>query len=99
MASIPRSTHLRNTVRLLRENPAVALLGARQTGKTTLAGDELHVRVDMDVGLTFMPARYHALMSLPNPDVRMQQHCSHPPTTLVEAPAVAACGTGDAAKV
>ena len=44
MASIPRSTHLRNLVRLLRENPVVALLGARQVGKTTLAGDLMRQR-------------------------------------------------------
>ncbi len=38
MATISRIPHLRNLARLLRENPVVALLGARQVGKTTLAG-------------------------------------------------------------
>ena len=37
MSTVPRETHLRNLTRLLRENPVVALLGARQVGKTTLA--------------------------------------------------------------
>ena len=37
MDAVPRKTHLRNVTRLLRENPVVALLGARQVGKTTLA--------------------------------------------------------------
>ncbi len=39
MATIERRRHLRNLARLLRENPVVALLGARQVGKTTLAGE------------------------------------------------------------
>lgn len=34
---IPRKTHGRAVARLLRESPAVLLLGARQVGKTTLA--------------------------------------------------------------
>ena len=34
---IPRTTHAAALVSLLRENPAVLLLGARQVGKTTLA--------------------------------------------------------------
>ena len=34
---IPRNTHGRAVARLLRESPAVLLLGARQVGKTTLA--------------------------------------------------------------
>ena len=34
---IPRKTHHRAVARLLRESPAVLLLGARQVGKTTLA--------------------------------------------------------------
>ncbi len=34
---IPRDAHLRAVERLLRDNPVVALLGARQVGKTTLA--------------------------------------------------------------
>ena len=34
---IPRDTHLEAVERLLRDNPVVALLGARQVGKTTLA--------------------------------------------------------------
>ena len=38
MAIIGRQGHLRCLARLLRENPVVALLGARQVGKTTLAG-------------------------------------------------------------
>ena len=37
MVTVPRKTHLRKLTRLLRENPVVALLGARQVGKTTLA--------------------------------------------------------------
>ena len=44
MASIPRSAHLRNLTRLLRENPVVALLGARQVGKTTLARELMRER-------------------------------------------------------
>ena len=36
---IPRSGHLRRVARLLREHPVVAVLGARQVGKTTLARD------------------------------------------------------------
>ena len=34
---IPREVQLRAVERLLRDNPVVALLGARQVGKTTLA--------------------------------------------------------------
>ena len=34
---IHRDTHLKTVERLLRSNPVVALLGARQVGKTTLA--------------------------------------------------------------
>lgn len=34
---IPRTTHGKAVARLLRQNPAVLLLGARQVGKTTLA--------------------------------------------------------------
>ena len=34
---IPRREHLRTVQRLLRDNPVVALIGARQIGKTTLA--------------------------------------------------------------
>jgi len=37
--TIERQAHLRNLARLLRENPVVALLGARQVGKTTLANE------------------------------------------------------------
>jgi uncharacterized protein len=37
MAAIQRRRHLSDLQRLLRENPVVALLGARQVGKTTLA--------------------------------------------------------------
>ena len=37
MLVIPRKTHGRAVARLLRESPAVLLLGARQVGKTTLA--------------------------------------------------------------
>ena len=37
MLVIPRKTHGRAVTRLLRESPAVLLLGARQVGKTTLA--------------------------------------------------------------
>ena len=44
MAPIPRRTHLRNLTRLLRENPVVALLGARQVGKTTLANELMRQR-------------------------------------------------------
>ena len=39
MPTIERQAHLRNLARLLRENPVVALLGARQVGKTTLANE------------------------------------------------------------
>ena len=35
---IPRQAHLKTVQRLLRSNPVVALIGARQVGKTTLAG-------------------------------------------------------------
>ena len=35
---IPRQAHLKTVQRLLRTNPVVALIGARQVGKTTLAG-------------------------------------------------------------
>ena len=41
---IPRQAHLRNLTRLLRENPAGALLGARQIGKTTLARELMRER-------------------------------------------------------
>ena len=44
MATVPRKAHLRNLARLLRENPVVALLGARQVGKTTLARDLMRQR-------------------------------------------------------
>ena len=44
MANIQRAAHLRNLSRLLRENPVVALLGARQVGKTTLANDLMRGR-------------------------------------------------------
>ena len=44
MAAVPRKAHLRNLARLLRENPVVALLGARQVGKTTLARDLMRQR-------------------------------------------------------
>ena len=44
MKVIPRKTHLRNLARLLRENPVVALLGARQVGKTTLARELMRQR-------------------------------------------------------
>lgn len=37
MPSVPRTGHLRAIERLLRQFPVVALLGARQVGKTTLA--------------------------------------------------------------
>lgn len=37
MNEIVRTSHEQNLTRLLRENPVVALLGARQVGKTTLA--------------------------------------------------------------
>ena len=37
MCEVSRTSHERNLIRLLRENPVVALLGARQVGKTTLA--------------------------------------------------------------
>ena len=37
MNEISRESHERHLARLLRENPVVALLGARQVGKTTLA--------------------------------------------------------------
>ena len=36
---VPRETHRKAVLRLLRENPVVLLLGARQVGKTTLAHD------------------------------------------------------------
>ena len=44
MKVVPRKTHLRNLARLLRENPVVALLGARQVGKTTLARELMRQR-------------------------------------------------------
>ncbi|MFQ5745019.1 MAG: ATP-binding protein, partial [Acidobacteriota bacterium] len=44
MATIQRKEHLRNLERLLRENPVVALLGARQVGKTTLAKELMRSR-------------------------------------------------------
>ena len=44
MPIIPRKVHLRNLTRLLRENPVVALLGARQVGKTTLARELMRQR-------------------------------------------------------
>ena len=44
MVTVPRKAHLRNLARLLRENPVVALLGARQVGKTTLARDLMRQR-------------------------------------------------------
>ena len=44
MKAIPRQAHLRNLTRLLRENPVVALLGARQVGKTTLARELMRER-------------------------------------------------------
>ena len=44
MVTVPRKTHLRNLTRLLRENPVVALLGARQVGKTTLARELMRQR-------------------------------------------------------
>ena len=44
MKVIPRETHVRNLARLLRENPVVALLGARQVGKTTLARELIQQR-------------------------------------------------------
>ena len=44
MATIPRTTHVRSLTRLLRENPVVALLGARQVGKTTLARELMRQR-------------------------------------------------------
>ena len=37
MNEIIRTSHEQHLTRLLRENPVVALLGARQVGKTTLA--------------------------------------------------------------
>ena len=37
MVTIPRRAHLEELSRKLRDNPVVALLGARQVGKTTLA--------------------------------------------------------------
>ena len=44
MITVPRNAHLRNLARLLRENPVVALLGARQVGKTTLARELMRQR-------------------------------------------------------
>ena len=44
MTTVPRNAHLRNLARLLRENPVVALLGARQVGKTTLARELMRQR-------------------------------------------------------
>ena len=37
MKEVPRDAHIGRVNRLIRENPAVAVLGARQVGKTTLA--------------------------------------------------------------
>ena len=37
MNEIVRASHEQHLTRLLRENPVIALLGARQVGKTTLA--------------------------------------------------------------
>ncbi len=37
MSEVSRGAHIRRVNRLIRENPAVAVLGARQVGKTTLA--------------------------------------------------------------
>jgi predicted AAA+ superfamily ATPase len=37
MAAVPRSEHLGRVRALLRQSPVVALLGARQVGKSTLA--------------------------------------------------------------
>ena len=44
MAAVSRKAHLRILARLLRENPVVALLGARQVGKTTLARELMRQR-------------------------------------------------------
>jgi len=44
MATVPRTAHVRDLKRLLRENPVVALLGARQVGKTTLARELMRQR-------------------------------------------------------
>ncbi len=41
---IDRPNHLANITRLLRDYPVVAILGARQIGKTTLAGDLVRAR-------------------------------------------------------
>ena len=41
---IPRQAHLKTVQGLLRANPIVALIGARQVGKTTLAGQIAQVR-------------------------------------------------------
>jgi predicted AAA+ superfamily ATPase len=44
MRNLPRPRHLRQLVGLLRERPVVALLGARQVGKTTLARELVRLR-------------------------------------------------------
>ena len=44
MKHVPRLRHLRSVERLIRERPVVALLGARQVGKTTLAREVVQRR-------------------------------------------------------
>ncbi len=51
MVTIKRSEHLATTQRLLRQVPVVALLGARQVGKTTLARE---LARNSDKAVTFL---------------------------------------------
>ena len=51
MVTIKRSEHLATTQRLLRQAPVVALLGARQVGKTTLARE---LASNSDKAVTFL---------------------------------------------
>jgi uncharacterized protein len=46
---IPRTAHVRRLEQLIREQPVVALLGARQVGKTTLARDVIRRRAGPSV--------------------------------------------------
>jgi predicted AAA+ superfamily ATPase len=65
---IERSDHRREIVRLLRHNPVVAILGARQVGKTTLAREIANTRKQAHI---FDLERSQDLIRLSDPELTL----------------------------
>jgi predicted AAA+ superfamily ATPase len=65
MKLVERRAHLQRVTRLLRERPIVALLGARQVGKTTLAGQVVESRRGKATVFDLEDPRDSALLSEP----------------------------------